>query len=295
MKKILAILTSVMMMLTITAINVNAAQRPKGIIYYRVELMKTSTLAPGTYFLSDKDTYEDLNYVSFVFPTDISDACVMVTGPLDTGSYFGKNKDTPVYNIDGFPVNVIQKDQQFDNCKYGHIFAPSTEVDANSVQKWRYFCYLGGAKDKGPYYLYSVQTANYNTTNLKAVQNKDFSNVTGVTTVDVADITISIELTAKDGTQFTNGDAKFTIDPTDNTVDFDNGDNIITLLFDGEGGKYVVRYDVKNNVFLPDPVDPEPTSLSPNTGMSTPIWIITLGVLALGTCGVLEVKKRRQD
>ena len=61
---------------------------------------------------------------------------------------------------DGYPVNVIQRDSQFDSCDDGHLFY-STDEGA-----WRYYCNYGGAQNAGPYYLYSVGTVNFTEQNI---------------------------------------------------------------------------------------------------------------------------------
>lgn len=299
MKKILAILAVAAMALSINVSKVNAQSTTQGVVYYDLKLVNAKTLAPGTYYLSMKGDLENPNFESFIFPTDLAEASLEVTGGLDTSSsYYGKDLPGKPLNMDGYPVNVVKRDSNFDSCPTGHIFAP--EKDAAGVQKWRYFCDGGARQDIGPYYIYSVKTATYNSKSIKATLKRDLTNEVAPVTIVEGDVELAVEFSAG-GRKFSNPSLPYTVDPSDNTVDFAAGDTTVNLLLEGDSGTYVLIYDVKNNVFLnkePEPT-PEPTPTptqpkqSPKTGMpnnALPMGIIVLG---LGAFGVLEIKKRK--
>ncbi len=182
-------------------------------MYYEVAGDSGTNLSPGRIYISTNPDLEDLEYASVSFPPTLS-AELEVTGGLDTSSwYYGKE----TYG-EGYPVDVIQRDSQFDTCTDGHLFYDS----ANG--SWRYYCSYGGAQNAGPYYLYTIKTISYTEQNVIASESSSYEPQAGSDTIVKEDLVVTINIPSEN-LNYTVEDFTF----EDDQVDHANGDYTVTL------------------------------------------------------------------
>lgn len=282
MKRFLALLCSVSMSFGLCHAfsPVKAAEETKGIIYYNIQKVKVSDptkLLEGKYFLSTDGTLSDPAYKSAEFPA-VLNARIEVAGPLDQADdYYGKS----AYG-EGYPVNVINADRQFDSCDDGHFFA--SEPDANGEQLWRYFCNYGGAQNAGPYYLYLVDSTSYTASDMR-VKLKD--SVDSPSAVTANNLDISIETTI-------NGQKTNIPVTAFNLIEVEENSNkdayLVTIEMPGEVKNTYVTFTLS----VPHQ-NREPEKKSPKTGQMMPmIGALLVGLGAVAACGVLERKKHSE-
>lgn len=307
MKKILTMLAAVAMTLGVCATTnvVKAEEEVTGIIYYNVTKLSIpdpQNLQPGAYFMSTEGGLTDPDYMSAKFPDGL-EANVQVTGALDTTqSYYGKDDGDVMYNIDGYPVDVIKRDNLFDGCDEGHLFAPADKKDANGEQLWIYYCDYGGAQNVGPYYLYSVKNTTYTANDISVKVMKDFSKATSVQTVTKEDVEVTINVNI-DGKIVAYVTKDFTIDSYRNTVDPTTGKADIRIVLEGALEGTSLSVDVSVPVTIPkiEEVEKEqakvvvtPVTQSPSTGLMTPLLsAMGIGTMAIGACSMLRKKSKK--
>ena len=151
-----------------------------GVMYYQLLKNSSDTLSAGNIYISTNGNLEDMSFASVNFPSDILSAELEVTGDRENATY-----GSGTYG-DGYPVNVIQRDSQFDSCDDGHLFY-STDEGA-----WRYYCNYGGAQNAGPYYLYSVGTVNFTEQNIFVSESDTYAPGPGANTITNSDLNVHI-------------------------------------------------------------------------------------------------------
>lgn len=209
-----------------------------------VPLKKLSGSGEGFMYYHFQETTEFETGITYAFLNDIygyEDAVTMLgSGAILEASdeanpsqkylrnWYGDSASIKVY------VNVITKGQDFDWCQGGGLY----EVPGSGTPvEYRYFCWGGAARNCGPLYAYTYETAALSWENVSASLN----SIDGQGSSDPEDYTVTL---AYDGNTIT-------LDPASYSVRIGDSDEVTIVVEDSDGnqietlfqGPLAVRYD----------------------------------------------------
>lgn len=130
--------------------------------------------------------------------------------------WYGDSATVKVY------VDVVTRGKGFDGCPMGGLYQVP---NSGTPSEYRYFCYAGGAKNAGPLYAYSYDTAALTYLDVSATLNE----VGKKGSKNPADYTVKI---SHDGKSITLAPSSYTIQ-----VPEPNSDQVNITVEDGDGNK----------------------------------------------------------